>query len=235
MPTRTLKLIGKAWGNPAVPVRVDVLWNNQEVYSGTVETTSGIPGVTHWNDLRSLCAWTQDGAVTGNIPLAVKVTNGTLLWATVHANYVGWKGGAEIVPGSTWPRGTPSDANLVLAHTNAPGTGNPDVGMPDGLTDQQFLDTYGIDKATAQSQLRPTLLQGPADYFADVSLPRYNQQLNPTDDGHYNVMVNGVPVNRTFGGSPWPGDWHYEVPAGATLTCQVKVLPPVTEITPLAD
>ena len=41
MPIRTVKLMGKLWGDPANPASINVVWNGIPVFSGTATTVAG--------------------------------------------------------------------------------------------------------------------------------------------------------------------------------------------------
>ena len=90
MPTRTVKLYGKVYGSSTEPATLTVNWDGQQIYSGTVATSSDPldPRVV-WADLDELGTWTMDTSVSGYRPLSLTIENGSMVFHTLHANYLG--------------------------------------------------------------------------------------------------------------------------------------------------
>jgi len=82
---RTVQLIGQIHGRP----QLSIVWDNQEVFNGTVKSMPNI-GV--------VCSWFYSTKKFGNIPLEIKLQGfGKLVWADVYMNYTG---DYECLPGS---------------------------------------------------------------------------------------------------------------------------------------
>ena len=90
MASRTLKLYGKVYGDSDNPATMVASWNNQEIYSGPVPTTSDVvnPRLT-WDEMEQIATWEIDTSESGPVPLEITVGNGTMLFHTFHANYFG--------------------------------------------------------------------------------------------------------------------------------------------------
>ena len=89
MADRTIKIYGKVWGNSADPATVSIKWNGQQVYNGTVPTSDDVPNASiTFSDMIVMATWTIDTSVTGSQPLEISVQNGSLVFHTLHGNYM---------------------------------------------------------------------------------------------------------------------------------------------------
>lgn len=89
MATRTFQLFGKAYSTTG-QVSLTVTWNGSQVFSGTVTTiNSAPPGVSL--DLEQLATWDGTTDLTGNVPLTIAVTGGSLYFGLIKGNYCGWE------------------------------------------------------------------------------------------------------------------------------------------------
>lgn len=228
MPIRTVKLMGKLWGDPANPASINVVWNGVPVYSGTATTVSGSFGFIDRNLLDELCSWTMDTTISGSVPLAISVSNGTLGWGTLLSNYTNFVNELQFKAGTVWPATTPTNADFLIEDANT-------------LNDSDFQTKYGVDKNTACDTVESVIVQDFDVVFADIAIPRYIS--NFRDDGKHNVKIDGSSVFRR-----WPdGDtplgttipcvptWVYRVPPGSTLTCDVNVVPAQFSVGALPD
>lgn len=87
MATRTIKFKGKAYSLSG-DVTVTVNFNGTQVYSGTVTTVTGeVPSKPAESD--DLFTFETTTEVTGNIPLTIAVSGGTLVFDSLFGNYSG--------------------------------------------------------------------------------------------------------------------------------------------------
>jgi hypothetical protein len=90
MADRTIKIYGKVWGDSTDPATVSITWNGQQVYNGTVPTSDSSPDPqVGFPDMIVMATWAIDTSVTGSQPLEISVQNGSLLFHTLHGNYMG--------------------------------------------------------------------------------------------------------------------------------------------------
>lgn len=94
MPNRTVKLMGRAYSQSGdMPgdgsVSITVNFNGTQVYSGTVPTIDGAVPTDRSSPAEQLCTFEIDGAVEGDIPMSIAVTNGTVFFSQLWMNYNG--------------------------------------------------------------------------------------------------------------------------------------------------
>lgn len=88
MHPRVFKFYGKAVSNNG-PVSVTAKFNGVEIYSGTVPTVSSVPmGLIH-QSAEVLVVYTGTTEILGEIPFELSVSNGTVFFGLVKANYSG--------------------------------------------------------------------------------------------------------------------------------------------------
>lgn len=87
MATRTIKLMGKAYSTSG-DVSLVINFNSTQVFSGTVTTVNGayVGGETPVE----LATWTVDTSLTGNVPLTIAVSGGSLAFTNLNGNYSGY-------------------------------------------------------------------------------------------------------------------------------------------------
>lgn len=94
MATRTVKVIGRAYSTTG-SVTLVINWNGSEVYNGTVPTVNGViaerPDPA---DMQEVCNFTTTTDVTGDIPLSISASGGSLAFADLFGNYTGYEGTA---------------------------------------------------------------------------------------------------------------------------------------------
>lgn len=228
MPIRTVKLMGKLWGDPANPASINVVWNGIPVFSGTATTVAGNFSYIDSSQLDELCSWSMDTSISGPVPLAISVSNGTLGWGTLLSNYTNFVNQLQIKPGTAWPATTPDSADSLISDANT-------------LDDSGFQAKYGVDKTTACGAVESVIVQGFDVVFADIAIPRYIS--NFKDDGKHNVKIDGSLVFRRWADNDIPPGatvpcittWIYRVPPGSTLTCDVNVVPAQFDVGTLPD
>jgi hypothetical protein len=88
MSQRTVKLYGKAWGNPANPAEILVKFNDVTVYQGTVLTVdSELSTDVPFSDMYVLAEWQIALDVVGPNSFEFVVTGGDAIFHTLHGNY----------------------------------------------------------------------------------------------------------------------------------------------------
>lgn len=85
MLTRVLKFTGEAF-SPSGNVSVVAIFNGVEVHNGPIPTTPLEPPTSHGGQLLDLWQTEIDASVTGNIPLSIQVTGGTLYFGALFGN-----------------------------------------------------------------------------------------------------------------------------------------------------
>ena len=99
MADRTIRIYGKAWGDPSNPATISVNWNGQTVYNGVVDTADGSPDSrVPFASMTMLYTWTISTDVVGQVPFSITVTNGSLAFNCFHGNYMGNVYNSEIPP-----------------------------------------------------------------------------------------------------------------------------------------
>ena len=99
MADRTIRIYGKAWGDPSNPATISVNWNGQTVYNGAVDTATGQPDpLVPFASMIMLSTWTISTDVVGPVPFSIAVTNGSLALHCFHGNYAGNVYNSEIPP-----------------------------------------------------------------------------------------------------------------------------------------
>jgi hypothetical protein len=90
MINRTFKFYGKAFSNTD-PVSVVATFNGQQIYAGTVSTTTGISAAPEFIEICDTLLFESilDIGTTGQVPLTLTVSGGTLFFGHVDSNYSG--------------------------------------------------------------------------------------------------------------------------------------------------
>jgi len=88
MTARTFRFYGKAFSKTG-SVNVTATFNKIQIHSGTIVTVDSFPPVQITEELDLLFEYTGTTDLSGNIPLELLVTNGTLFFGSVEANYSG--------------------------------------------------------------------------------------------------------------------------------------------------
>lgn len=199
MPTRTNKLIGKIWGDPANPAILTVNYNGQQVFSGPAPTVSGTYDPTIPEDqLDVLATWQDDSSTAGNIPVTISVTGGTLHFLHILMNEITSQVELSLKENPVWPGYAPSSLEELM---NDRGT----------LSDEEFQAKYSAPKSFTYDVTDVTVITPIESYF------RLPTVINSQTDGKNSVFVDGVDVTRSVPLTSL-GSWGYRVGDGSTLT-----------------
>ena len=203
MATRTNRLMGKVWGDPANPATVVVNYNGQEVFNGTVATAVGVvdPQLPD-EDYEIVCSWTGDSAIHGNIPTSITVTNGDVVFKSITMNQCRQIDQAVEKVDAVWPVYRPATRDEVQ-------------GDRMNLSEEDFFTKYGATSSIAYTNYTITELTSMADNFI---IPVNVAGVDPKQS----VALNGIPWSDDNPGAP--GLRSYVIPAGSALTFNYSVI-----------
>ena len=89
MTTRTVKMFGLAYGSS--PAEIAVTLDGQSVYTGTVSTVDtpppALPNLEIANTTVEFCSFEIPMEFEGTKPMTCSITNGTVIFADISANY----------------------------------------------------------------------------------------------------------------------------------------------------
>jgi len=212
MTNRTLQFWGQGYGT--TPATVTVSLDGTTIYSGEVPTIDAPR--TPWPDQVLLfTAGEIPVEFEGSKPMTYTVTNGTVVFAWIHANYI--------------PIPNPVFTPEQLAILEDPTTTTAQIlAIVEPLATPPFTESEIAvleDPATPSSEftailqahgVAPTASGGPS-YFSDSFW---------AGDCRSNIVLDGVPQSTP---NPRPpeqiGDWFWEVSQGSTLTCDFSTDP----------
>jgi len=205
MATRTNRLMGKVWGDPANPATLVVNYNGQEVFNGTVNTIAGeVNSQIDDADLDILCSWTGDSSVNGSIPTSIAVTNGTAVIKTIAMNECRVSEQAVEKPDAVWPSYQPATESEVHRDRNS-------------LSEADFVAKYGAPSSIAYTNYEVTRIASKSDHFMT---PNPNGFIGL--DNKVDVAINSTPWSDD---SPdLTGIRSYTVDAGSVLTFNYLVI-----------
>lgn len=204
MPTRTHKIYGKVWGDPASPATLTVTYNGEQVFSGPVNTVLGTydPELPR-DQFDFLATWTGDSSVSGNIPVSISVNGGTMHFQDIFMNELTQERAIELKPDAVWPGYAPSTLEEIYHDRYL-------------LSDEEFQTKYSSPKSLIYSVTNITTLTPISEWF------RPPTGITTETDGKENVLIDGVDMSR-----PKPltttGSWAYKIPSGSTMTYTQKV------------
>lgn len=154
MATRTCRIMGVSYGDPASPASITVDFAGERVFSGTIPTRSG-PEETidsAWDQHDVLCSWDTTVNLGETVPVTVTVTNGTVTVSRLTMNNRGDKVTASLKPGSNWPAYTPDTLENYLADIK-------DLALSD------FETKYGFSNYNAQDYIDQVVEKVAAEHF----------------------------------------------------------------------
>jgi hypothetical protein len=88
MAARTFKFYGKAFSQSGL-VNVTAMFNEVQIYSGSVTTVNSYPPERVQDELVVLFEYIGTTEIVGNIPFELTVTNGVVFFGDISANYSG--------------------------------------------------------------------------------------------------------------------------------------------------
>jgi len=211
MATRTNKLYGKVWGDPANPATIVVHYNNQQVFSGPVPTVIDDYSDTRifsWENFDELCSWTTESSVSGTIPVRITINGGGLRLFIIKMNYMYYQTAITLKSDANWVAHVPSTAEELQLDINR-------------LTSQQFLIKYGVNKTEAMTNVNTTIITPIEDNF----VPPFSC---PGHEALTNVRIDSIPksVDVTQLNPDGPnGAWHWVINNGSTIEFDYSVAP----------
>lgn len=203
MATRTNRLMGKVWGDPANPATVVVNYNGQQVFNGTVTTTEGSadPQLPD-EDYEIVCSWTGDSAVNGSVPTSITVTNGDAVIKSIMMNECRPIEQAVEKVDAVWPAYHPATRDEVQ-------------GDRMNLSAEDFFTKYGATSSIAYTNYNITTLTTKTERFM---IPVNVAGVDPKQS----VALNGTSWTDDNPGAP--GLRSYMIPAGSALTFDYSVI-----------
>lgn len=210
MATRTNRLIGKVWGDPATPGTIVVHYNGAVVFSGTVPTSSGtVNPDLPLDQFDILCSWDGDSSVEGTIPVSIsEVQNGVVQLYNIRMNEISEVVDSVFKPNVSWPGYVPSTVDEIRSDRAI-------------LTDAEFLTKYSAQKSLYWQVIDSTVTVSIQDNFINP------YPVTTDTDGKNNVLLDGVDVSRSVPLTN-TGIWQYTIPTESTLTFNLLVSPRVT-------
>jgi hypothetical protein len=205
MTTRTNKLLGRIWGDPANPATITVNFNGAQVYTGTAPTVAGVLESPYLGELDTLCQWSDDTSVTGLIPVSVSVLNGSLLVSHVAVTHYRGSHSFALNPGAVWPSHVPATAEEVTT----------DARLLDATA---FESKYGLTKDQASANYTVTIVTPPEEFFTDPNINSLES------DGKFNIKIDGVAQIRDTTRFPIGGEWRWAVGSGSTIEFDFEIL-----------
>lgn len=88
MPVRQFRIYGQGYGS-AGPVTVSLKYNGQIAFSGTTPALDQPVPLESVDLPEVLCTWSSDTDITGEIPVEITATNGSVIVGLTEANYSG--------------------------------------------------------------------------------------------------------------------------------------------------
>jgi hypothetical protein len=213
MTIRTVKIQGLAYGT--VPAEITVTANGNTVFSGAVSTIDQplptLPDLSLSGTTVTLCTFEIDQTFVGQIPMTCEVTQGTVLFAQILANYSAIANPVytpEQLAALKNPATTAQERVAIFTPLASPPLSQVDI---DTLLDPNVsLATY--NEILAAHNLSPTISSG-ADGYASID----------DTDPRSNVQINGV--SQTPDHTDLPGAWWWPISSGSTLGYNLDVDP----------
>ena len=218
MAERTVVFKGLAYGATAATVQITA--NGVSVFSGTVTTQNQpVPAMPNSELVTAaLFTMTADTAFSGTIPMTCEVTNGTVIFAEVIANY------------SNKSNPIYTAEQLAILTSPDPNTSNPSINLQvtpiyvgaaavPPLSEAEVATLYDVATTAEQytaiinaHNLNP-VINGGVDHVSPIS----------ANDPRNSVSINGVPQLPDRG--DLAGVWWWTIPTGSTLSYDLEVSP----------
>lgn len=210
MTVRTARLIGRAYSDDA-PVSLEITWGGEKVYDGAVFTR---PTSDRSLDIQTprdnLCEWTFPIDLYGDVPIAIHVKQGELLWQAVHTNYSFLDCRFQLKLDMVWEKYVPANAEEVYRDDAT-------------MNDEEFDEKYGPN---SRQNFEMKLITPPEDNFMGSLNLLAEPKLD--NDGKLNVRIDGQPkqMDLSLRKQGLIGDWTWSVFEGQTIEADVTIEPP---------
>ena len=218
MAERTVVFKGLAYGATAATVQITA--NGVSVFSGTVTTQNQpVPSMPNTElDSVALFTMTVDTAFSGTIPMTCEVTNGSVIFAQILANY------------SNKSNPIYTAEQLAILTSSDPNISNPSINL-------QVTPIYvGAAAVPPLSEAEVATLYDVAttaeQYIAIINAHNLNPVINggvdhidviSKSDPRNSVSINGIPQLPDRG--DLAGIWWWTIPTGSTLSYDLEVSP----------
>lgn len=209
MTNRTVKIYGYGFGS--TPASIEVTLDGNVVYNGTITTTSDpvptLPDMQLDTETVSICEFELPVTFAGTIPMVCEVTNGTVIFAQIMANYCPIPNPvytAQEIQTLKDPNTTTAECiSIITAHASPP------------LTAEEIT--------TLETTPRNTWGEVLASHNARLYLNNSTNfaLINGADDPRTNIAIDGVTQTPDY--VQYPGQWWYRVNNGSTLTYDMVV------------
>jgi hypothetical protein len=166
---------------------------------------AGVLESPYLGELDTLCQWSSDTSVTGQIPCSVTVLNGSLLVSHIAVTHYRGSHSFALNSGATWPAHVPTTGNEVST----------DIQL---LANPAFESKYGLTKEQASANCTPTLVTPPDEFFADPNVNSFES------DGKTNIKIDRIPQIRDTATFPIGGEWRWAVGSGSTIEFDFEIL-----------
>jgi len=218
MAERTVVFKGLAYGS--TPATVQITANGVSIFSGTITTENQPVPVMPNSELvtAALFTMTADTAFSGTIPMTCEVTNGTVIFAEVIANY----------SNRLNPIYTAEQLNILTSAD--PNISNPSINL---AVTPIYVGAAAVPPLTeAEISTLYNTATTEEEYTAIINAHNLNSQINggvgeigpiSATDPRNSVSINGVSQLPDRG--DLPGCWWWTIPAGSTLSYDLEISP----------
>ncbi len=203
MATRTCRIMGLAFGDPANPATMTVDFAGERVFSGTVPTRAGPAVEVSWDQHDILCSWNTMVNLGDTVSIAISVINGPIKIGLFGMNNRGDKVDPRIKDNITWPSYQPGNIDDLLADLSS-------------MEKSAFESRYGFPNSRLDQYIEGVVTTPAQDFFP--SFPR---------TAYSNVKVNDQPGEK----NPGPLQFrrltnfpHYDLDSGETLSYDLSLV-----------
>jgi hypothetical protein len=209
--TRSAKLIGKIMSKEAPDI--DVLFNNQLVYSGTLTSTEQI---LIEPDIVELAKWDFDSSMYDSIKVQINVKRGAFEFVDIYMNYIRIpEFDITLDPEVKWPKRAPISVEELKYDFFYFGN-------------RDFYSYYGVEKENVKDYANVHSITLFPDFFGRPS----KEPIDKKSDGKDNVFIDGTPCPRTIlDPSHANGPWHYLLESNQIFVCDLIVDHPYFDLT----
>jgi len=216
MAIRTIQFLGMGFGSS--PATVTATANGTQIFSGTVTTVDqpvpALPNLALEADQVVLFTYEIDTAFTGEIPMTCAITNGTVIFSEILANYVPIQNPVytpEQIAILTDPSSTSAQRLPIWTQVATPPFTTEELATLEDpaiafSTKQQIADAHGCALTVGSG----------ASTFGLID----------DTDPRSNVLIDGVA--QTPDHSELPGTWWWTLSAGSTISYNMQVDPALT-------